>query len=62
MEAGTAGIAISIARAALTAGFEQVPEGHNGTTPFTLHLAFSEPVESDRRDAAAGADGDRWHR
>ena len=40
------GIAVSIDRAPLTARFEEVPEGHHGTTPFTLHLAFSEPVET----------------
>ena len=39
----SAGIAVSIARTPLTAGFEQVPEGHNGI-PFTLQLAFSEPI------------------
>ena len=37
---------VSIARAPLTARFEQVPAGHHGTTPFALHLAFSEPVET----------------
>ena len=40
------GIAVSIPRAPLTAGFEEVPTGHNGTTPFALQLAFSEPVET----------------
>ena len=38
------GIAVSIARVPLTASFAEVPEGHYGPTPFTLHLAFSEPV------------------
>ena len=41
----SAGIAASIARAPLTARFEQVPEGHIGIL-FTLHLAFSEPVKT----------------
>ena len=41
----SAGIAISIPRAALTARFEEVPTGHIGT-PFMLQLVFSEPVES----------------
>ena len=37
------GTTVSITRAPLTAGFEQVPTGHIGI-PFTLQLAFSEPV------------------
>ena len=37
------GITVSVARMPLTASFEQVPEGHHGI-PFTLHLAFSEPI------------------
>ena len=37
------GIAVSVARAPLTARFESVPTGHIGI-PFTLQLAFSEPI------------------
>ncbi len=41
----SAGIAISIPRAPLTAHFEEVPEEHIGIL-FTLQLAFSEPIGS----------------
>ena len=40
------GVAVSIARAPLTARFAEVPAGHHGTTAFTLQLAFSEPIET----------------
>ena len=39
------GIAASVTRAPLTAGFEEVPAGHIGIS-FTLQLAFSEPIET----------------
>ena len=40
------GVAVSIPRAPLTARFESVPEGHDGSTAFALQLAFSEPIET----------------
>ena len=40
------GIAVSIPRAPLTTRFEEVPEGHDGSTAFTLQLAFSEPIDT----------------
>ena len=38
-------VAVSVARAPLTARFEDVPAGHYRTSAFTLQLAFSEPIE-----------------
>ena len=39
-------VAISVPRAPLTARFESVPVGHDGSTAFALQLAFSEPIET----------------
>ena len=39
------GVAASVVyRAPLTARFESLPTGHDGTTPFAVQLAFSEPI------------------
>ena len=38
------GVAVSVARMPLTARFEEVPAEHIGTLPFTLRIAFSEPI------------------
>ena len=40
------GVAASVPRAPLTARFESVPEGHDGSTAFAVQLAFSEPIET----------------
>ena len=40
------GVVASVPRAPLTVRFESVPEGHDGSTAFTLQLAFSEPIET----------------
>ena len=58
----SAGIAASIPRTALTAGFEQVPEEHIGI-PFNPATGVQRTDWDDRRlGADAGADGDRRHR
>ena len=39
------GVAASVVyRAPLTARFESLPTGHDGTTPFAVQLAFNEPI------------------
>ena len=38
------GVDVSVPRMPLTARFEEVPTGHIGTLPFTLRIAFSEPI------------------
>ena len=40
------GAVVSVPRAPLTARFESVPTGHDGSTAFALQLAFSEPIET----------------
>ena len=40
------GVAVSVPRAPLSARFENVPAGHDGSTAFALQLAFSEPIET----------------
>ena len=40
------GVAVSVPRAPLSARFENVPAGHDGSTEFALQLAFSEPIET----------------
>ena len=40
------GVAVSVPRAPLTARFESLPAGHNGSTAFAVQLAFSEPIET----------------
>ena len=43
----------------LIARFRDVPEEHDGSTAFTLQLAFNEPIEDDRSGDTASADSDR---
>ena len=38
------GVAVSVPRAPLTARFESLPAGHDGSTEFALQLVFSEPI------------------
>ena len=38
------GVAVSVPRAPLTARFESLSAGHDGSTEFALQLAFSEPI------------------
>ena len=40
------GVAVSVPRAPLTARFESLPAGHDGSTAFAVQLAFSEPIET----------------
>ena len=40
------GVAVSVPRAPLTARFESLPTGHDGSTAFAVQLAFSEPIET----------------
>ena len=44
------GVAASVARAPLRGHFENVPAGHDGSTAFTLQLAFSEPIETTEEE------------
>ena len=49
-----------VAQAALTASFESVPQAHDGTSAFTVRLAFSEPVRNSYqhlRDQALSVTG-----